>query len=215
MNTDYIREERWWDAKAPKEDTDTIDTVLNKSLRWKELNRHLNGIKTILDIGGGTGSFSIPLAKRGFEVTHIDLSNEMLQIAKRKAKGIKNIKFFQGNAINLKQFQDLSFDLVLNMDGAISFCGSDAVKSIFEACRLTRKIAVLTVSNRAYLAASLLQFSIIQLGSITQSAIDMLDSGFWHQDSHPENKLLTKGFTQDYLGPVKAFTITEMLDILR
>jgi SAM-dependent methyltransferase len=41
--------------------------------------------KTILDCGCGTGGHAIPLAKRGYEVTGIDLSEEMINIAKEKA----------------------------------------------------------------------------------------------------------------------------------
>jgi SAM-dependent methyltransferase len=40
---------------------------------------------TILDGGCGTGGHAIPLAKRGYEVTGIDLSEEMINIAKEKA----------------------------------------------------------------------------------------------------------------------------------
>ena len=41
--------------------------------------------KTILDGGCGTGGHAIPLAERGYEVTGIDLSEEMINIAKEKA----------------------------------------------------------------------------------------------------------------------------------
>ena len=38
----------------------------------------------ILDIGCGTGEHTLELLKRGYRVTGIDLSNEMLKIAKKK-----------------------------------------------------------------------------------------------------------------------------------
>ena len=50
---------------------------------------------TVLDIGAGTGSFSIKLAKLGMKVTYIDASEKYYKIAKAKAQKEKvNIKFF-------------------------------------------------------------------------------------------------------------------------
>ncbi|MBS3175094.1 class I SAM-dependent methyltransferase [Candidatus Woesearchaeota archaeon] len=49
---------------------------------------------TVLDIGAGTGSFSIKLAKLGMKVTYIDASEKYYKIAKAKAQKEKvNIKF--------------------------------------------------------------------------------------------------------------------------
>lgn len=50
--------------------------------------------KTILDGGCGTGGHAIPLAKRGYEVTGVDSSEEMINIAEEKAgKSGVNIDF--------------------------------------------------------------------------------------------------------------------------
>jgi SAM-dependent methyltransferase len=51
--------------------------------------RYGNGnIKTILDLGCGTGNHAIPLAKRGYEVTGVDISPDMIRIASRKADNL-------------------------------------------------------------------------------------------------------------------------------
>jgi SAM-dependent methyltransferase len=48
--------------------------------------RYSNGaIRTVLDLGCGTGNHAIPLASRGYRVTGVDLSPEMLAQAQRKA----------------------------------------------------------------------------------------------------------------------------------
>jgi len=48
--------------------------------------RYGNGeIKTILDLGCGTGNHAIPLAQRGYQVTGVDISQDMLSIARSKA----------------------------------------------------------------------------------------------------------------------------------
>lgn len=42
--------------------------------------------RSILDVGCGTGGHAIPLAKRGYELTAVDLSDDMLNVARQKAK---------------------------------------------------------------------------------------------------------------------------------
>ena len=73
-----------------------------------------NGCK-ILEVGAATGAYSIELAKRGFDVTAVDLTPNNVEIMKQKAKGIKNITCFQGDALDLSRFEDNSFDIVLNL----------------------------------------------------------------------------------------------------
>ena len=55
-------------------------------------------VKTILDLGCGTGNHSIILAEKGYQLTGIDFSPKMLQIAKEKAKQENhNIDFHNGD----------------------------------------------------------------------------------------------------------------------
>jgi len=212
--TDFDRERQWWDSKAPKEETDAADETINRALRWRDIERHLEGAKTILDIGGATGAFSIPLAKRGFQVIHLDLSSEMLTIAREKARDLPNIEFVEGNAADLTQFSNRAFDLVLNMDGAISFSGSKAIMAIQETCRVARRKVILTVSHQAQMAASWVGWSLARTGRIAPAAQAMIDRGEWHQDQFPGNEVLTAGLTQNYMGALKAFLPGELTGIL-
>jgi 2-polyprenyl-3-methyl-5-hydroxy-6-metoxy-1,4-benzoquinol methylase len=131
-NVDFDQERAWWDSKAPHESEELADEKVNKLLRWRIIERHLAGVRTILEVGGGTGAFSIPLARRGYKVTHLDFSPAMVGAAKANAKGIPNIDFVVANSADLHALEDGSFDLVLNMDGAVSFCGSAAEQAIAE-----------------------------------------------------------------------------------
>lgn len=68
-----------------------------------------------LDIGSGTGNYSIWLAKKGLEVTAIDESREMITIAKKKAeKDNLNIDLYLGKGESLP-FAENSFDLVVSV----------------------------------------------------------------------------------------------------
>ena len=73
------------------------------------------GNGTILDLGSGTGYLSIEIAKRMpyLRVYGIDLSMQMVKIARRHAKGIENAQFVFGNAAKLP-FKDDSIDLVIS-----------------------------------------------------------------------------------------------------
>ncbi len=214
MRIDFDRERQWWDAKAPKEERDLADEDINRALRWREIERHLADIETVLCVGGGTGAFSIPLARRGFAVTHVDFSPRMLEIARDKALDAEHIRFIEANAADLSRFADRSFDLVLNMDGAISFCGSEADKAILESCRVTGKMLIATVTNRALMITVLCSQGLQLKGRFLSALGAMWDDGEWHQDQFPDNPELAKGMTQDYCGAIKAFLPRELRTVL-
>ncbi|WP_088066923.1 class I SAM-dependent DNA methyltransferase [Gottfriedia luciferensis] len=63
---------------------------------------------TILDIGCGTGTLPILLAKMNYSVSGVDLSEEMLSVAMAKAEHEKvQIPFYQQNMMELEGFTDL------------------------------------------------------------------------------------------------------------
>ncbi len=68
-------------------------------------------IKTVLEMGAGTGRIAVPLAKAGYEVTALDLTPAMLAVAKQKAKGLRNIKFVIGDMTKYKSKK--KFDAVI------------------------------------------------------------------------------------------------------
>ncbi|MBI5614351.1 methyltransferase domain-containing protein [Candidatus Gottesmanbacteria bacterium] len=63
----------------------------------------------ILDVATGTGSLAIALAKKGYQVTGVDLSPDMLRQAKKKVEPNLNVKFFNLDATNLP-YPSQSFD---------------------------------------------------------------------------------------------------------
>lgn len=79
----------------------------------------------IIDIGCGTGRHSIELAKRGYKVTGIDLSENMLNRAKEKAKDVNvEVQFIQADARNFHF--DEKFDLALILcEGGFSLMETD------------------------------------------------------------------------------------------
>lgn len=69
----------------------------------------------VLDVGCGTGNFSIKLAQKGCKVVGIDISDEMMDIARNKAKELKlDIEFYNMDVYDLK-FEAGSFDAAFSM----------------------------------------------------------------------------------------------------
>jgi 2-polyprenyl-3-methyl-5-hydroxy-6-metoxy-1,4-benzoquinol methylase len=79
----------------------------------------------ILDIGCGTGRHSIELARRGYQVTGVDLSDSMLARAKEKAKAQNvTVDFYQKDARELSFNNE--FDMVIMLcEGAFPLMETD------------------------------------------------------------------------------------------
>lgn len=79
----------------------------------------------ILDVGCGTGRHSIELAKRGFQVTGLDLSSGMLDVAKGKAQDARvEVEWIHGDATNFTV--DKPYDAAMCVcEGAFGLIGSD------------------------------------------------------------------------------------------
>jgi ubiquinone/menaquinone biosynthesis C-methylase UbiE len=80
----------------------------------------LRGVK-ILDLGCGDGTTAIPAAQRGADVVGIDISRNLVAAGNARAKslGLTNCTFRQGDASDLSDVGDHSFDLVVTIFGAM------------------------------------------------------------------------------------------------
>lgn len=67
----------------------------------------------ILDIGCGTGRFTIPIAKKCKKVIAVDISEEMLGVAKDKSKNIDNIHYLKLDASRKLPFKNNYFDKIV------------------------------------------------------------------------------------------------------
>ena len=76
------------------------------------LHRELDGNDGVLEIGVGTGRIALPLARRGIELTGLDLSRTMLDKLVENAGGSSPFPLLQGDASKLP-FRDGSFDAAI------------------------------------------------------------------------------------------------------
>ena len=77
------------------------------------IHRYANSRSRVLEVGAGTGRYSIALAKEGMSVTAVELVESNLAVLRENSREIKNLASFQGDAINLHRFADSSFDVTL------------------------------------------------------------------------------------------------------
>src|SRR6476659_3957189 len=75
----------------------------------------------VLDVGCGDGTTALPAAKLGADVVGIDVARNLVEAGNRRAAeyGLTNLKFQEGDASNLEQVPDKSFDLVVSIFGAM------------------------------------------------------------------------------------------------
>lgn len=94
----------------------------------------------ILEVGAGTGRYSIALAKEGYSVTAIELVEHNIDILKSKLKGNEPIEVFQGNALDLSKFNDNTFDITLLLGPMYHlYSKEDKIKALQEAVRVTKQ----------------------------------------------------------------------------
>ena len=75
----------------------------------------------VLDLGCGDGTTALPEARLGADVLGVDIARNLVEAGNRRAKeeGLTNINFQEGDASNLHELKDHTFDLVVSIFGAM------------------------------------------------------------------------------------------------
>src|ERR1700716_3261156 len=73
----------------------------------------------VLDLGCGDGTTALPEARLGAEVLGVDIARNLVAAGNQRAKeqGLANCRFQEGDASNLQELPDHSFDLVVSIFG--------------------------------------------------------------------------------------------------
>ena len=75
----------------------------------------------VLDLGCGDGTTAVPAARLGAEVLGVDIAANLVEAgnARAEAEGLDNLRFEEGDASDLANLSDESFDLVVTVFGAM------------------------------------------------------------------------------------------------
>lgn len=130
----------------------------------------------ILDVGAGTGRYSVPLANEGYDVTAIELVKYNLGILKSKGS---TVKAKQGTALNLSRFQENTFDMTLVFGPMYHlYTFEDKLKALQEAKRVTKPNGVILV---AYLMN---EYSVITHGFTKNNIRACMEQGKLTKEFH-------------------------------
>lgn len=81
----------------------------------------VTGRLQVLDLGCGDGTTALPAARLGADVLGVDIASNLVEAGNRQAEreGLANCRFQEGDASDLHELADRSFDLVISIFGAM------------------------------------------------------------------------------------------------
>ena len=97
--------------KDYQKEVDYIENLIKKYSK--------NKVQTILDIGCGTGNHDVLFAKKGYKICGIDVSEEMINIAKSRINTLHNINFYIGKSESFRLGK--KFDVVVSLFHVMSY----------------------------------------------------------------------------------------------
>ncbi len=153
----------------------------------KYIRESVSGVDdpAILEVGAGTGRYSVTLAKEGYRVTAVELVEHNLEILKSKLDGTEKITPVLGNALDLSFLSDGAFDLTMLLGPMYHlYTKEDKLQALREAVRVTKpggRILVAYCMNEATVIQYV--FGLNNLREVTDS--DLLTPD-WHCKSDPK-----------------------------
>lgn len=136
---------------------DLIAPVYNLFYGWQYRNfgRSLDEVfddlklgeyRTLIDLGSGTGSLTAVFRDRGFQVTGVDLSIEMVRIASGRKEN-RGIDFAHADASSWLPFPDKSFDVAFTSFVAHGMAPSERMELYREMQRLAKHLVIIRDYN--------------------------------------------------------------------
>ncbi|MBW9169955.1 class I SAM-dependent methyltransferase [Clostridium estertheticum] len=149
----YDEESRVSTNKARKVEFNVTTSILNEYIRHQD---------KIIELGAGTGVYSFYYANKGNEVVATDITPKHVEIIKEKLSKSSNITKLRAevaNAIDLKQYDSESFDVVLCLGPMYHLINEkDREACISENLRILKKGGILAIAyiNKHYVLNSIM-----------------------------------------------------------
>lgn len=105
----------------------------------KYVEKYLKDGMKLMEIGAATGRYSHYFAQKGFEVDAIELIEHNIEIFKSKTLPNEKVRINQGNAIDLSEYPDESYDITLLLGPMYHlYTLEEQKKALSEAIRITK-----------------------------------------------------------------------------
>lgn len=115
---------------------------LNFLLHMDFINGYIHENTKVFDVGCGAGRFSIEFAKKGCEISLIDISDEQIRLAKDKLIEFGVINKLKeahiGNIADMYQIDDNSFDVTVCYGAPLNYLNDNYIDGIKELYRVTK-----------------------------------------------------------------------------
>ena len=158
----------------------------------------------ILDIGAGTGRYSVALANEGYDVTAVELVKYNLGILKKKNSSVKAM---QGNALNLKKLANDTFDMTLLFGPMYHLFGfEDKITALSEAKRVTKPGGTILI------AYCMNEYSVLTYAFKERHIIECMEQNRFTSDYHT---ISTKENLYDYVRLEDINTLNESCTLKR
>lgn len=175
----------------------------------KYIKKYLQKGMKIIELGAGTGAYSIELAKQGYDVTAVELVKRNLNVLKKNGKKIKNLHPIHGDALDLSKFADNSFDIVLSFGPMYHlFNEKDKMQAIQEAVRICK-------NNGIIMFAYLTHASIVWAYGVRKNNIDKLQYAIMDNGAIKDvpEEIFSSYFIEDFKNQFKSLPIKHLKDV--
>lgn len=142
------------------------------------IDRYLEPGMRVMEIGAGTGRYTLALAEMGYQVDAVELVESNLEIHREKTQPGMRVRARQGNALDLSEYPDDTYDMTLLFGPMYHlFTREEQLRALSEALRVTKPGGVLLC---AYCIADA---SILRYGFMGGHIWDLIGKGLLDTDT--------------------------------
>jgi ubiquinone/menaquinone biosynthesis C-methylase UbiE len=174
----------------------------------KYIKEYLKPNDKIVDIGAGTGRYSVELEKLGYDITAVELVKHNIKQIEQKSKNIKTIL---GNAKDLSMIEDNTFNLTLLFGPMYHLISKEEkIKALNEAKRITKKDGIIMV------AYCMNDYAIIEHGFIDNNIKESIKNNEINESFHitPKETDLYSRLTIEEINELNELTNLKRIKII-
>jgi ubiquinone/menaquinone biosynthesis C-methylase UbiE len=177
-------------------------------------NIDVSKVKNVLDMAAGSGRHAIIFAEKGFNVTAVDLSENLISVGKKNAES-ENVKIEFVHS-DIRHFDpNIKYHLILNLFTSIGYFEKD------EENYFILNKAYNLLENNGYFVLDYFNKSFVE-NNLVPSTVDEFDGSVITQNRFIEGKRIIKEITIDnkgkinkYFESVRMFSKDELINILQ